>query len=155
MLNSEGKAHHWRHDKNGTRLYVPVPKVWPDPFACIIQYSTSISRQYVNLSQEGLIARGFILYYSVLALRLFTPPQISITMGGHLAAQAVANAAAAVAFAFVVRVRMASYIPTSLRLGAGCGISMLVGVLGMRSMGLLKSNSFTLEAFTWQIVSDQ
>ncbi|CBJ33435.1 putative transporter [Ectocarpus siliculosus] len=45
-----------------------------------------------------------------------------------------------------------SLIPTALRLGAGCGISVLVSVLGMRNIGVLVNNSFSLQAFTWQII---
>lgn len=74
-------------------------------------------------------------------------------MGGHLAAQAIANLAAATFLSFSLHLSFVSYIPTVLRLGAGCGIAMLVSVLGLRSMGLLVSDSFTLQPFTWQSVS--
>lgn len=77
----------------------------------------------------------------------------SISIGGHLAAQAVANLAAAAFFTIVLKISFVSYIPTALRLGAGCGISMLVSVLGMRNVGLLIANSFTLQPVTWQTVS--
>lgn len=74
-------------------------------------------------------------------------------MGEHLADQFVANLATAVFFALALKLSFVSFIPTSLRLGAGCGISMLVSVLGMRSLGLLITDSFTLQPFTWQNVS--
>lgn len=74
-------------------------------------------------------------------------------MGGHLAAQAVANLAAALAFSLALKTSFVSYIPTALRLGAGCGVSMLVGVLGMRGIGLLEADSFTVQAPTWKTVS--
>lgn len=79
--------------------------------------------------------------------------QHRVSIGGHLAAQAVANAAATAVFAAVVHIHLVSYVPTALRVGAGCGISILVSVLGMRSMGLLLADSFTLQPFTWEIVS--
>lgn len=75
-------------------------------------------------------------------------------MGGHLAAQAIANVAATVFFALALRLSFVSSIPTALRLGAGCGMSMLVSVLGLRDLGLLASDSFVLQPFTWQSVSD-
>lgn len=75
-------------------------------------------------------------------------------MGEHLADQFIANLAVALFFALALKLSFVSYIPTALRLGAGCGISMLVSVLGLRSLGLLVSDSFTLQPFTWQNVSD-
>ncbi|CAM9405360.1 unnamed protein product [Ectocarpus sp. 4 AP-2014] len=90
-------------------------------------------------------------YELPLSLRLRPAPS-SISIGGHLAAQAVANLAAAAFFTTVLKISFVSYIPTALRLGAGCGISMLVGVLGMRNVGLLVANSFTLQPVTWQMV---
>ena len=74
-------------------------------------------------------------------------------MGGQLAAQALANAAAAVVFWFALKLKLVSYIPTALRIGAGYGVAMLVGVLGMRSLGLLVPDSFVLSTFTWETVS--
>lgn len=74
-------------------------------------------------------------------------------MGEHLADQLIANLAAALFFALALKLSFVSFIPTALRLGAGCGISMLVSVLGLRSLGLLVANSFTLQPFTWQNVS--
>lgn len=74
-------------------------------------------------------------------------------MGGQLAAQALANAAATVVFACAVKLDLVSYIPTALRIGAGCGVAMLVGVLGMRSVGLLVAEAFILPPFTWETVS--
>lgn len=74
-------------------------------------------------------------------------------MGGHLAAQAIANLAAATFFAFALKYSFVSKIPTALRIGAGCGISILVSVIGMRGMGLLVSDAFILQPVTWQIVS--
>lgn len=74
-------------------------------------------------------------------------------MGGQLAAQALANAAATVVFACAVRIKLVSYIPTALRIGAGCGVAILVGVLGMRSVGLLVADTFVLPPFTWETVS--
>ena len=73
-------------------------------------------------------------------------------MGGHLAAQAVANTAAALVFWFALKLKLVSYIPTALRIGAGYGVAILVGVLGMRSLGLLVANSFVLSTFTWESV---
>lgn len=73
-------------------------------------------------------------------------------MGGHLAAQAVANAAAALVFWFALKLKLVSYIPTALRIGAGYGVAILVGVLGMRSLGLLVADSFVLSTFTWESV---
>lgn len=75
------------------------------------------------------------------------------TVGGHLAAQAIASVAAALFLALTLRFSFISRIPTALRLGAGCGISVLVGVLGMRGVGLLLADSFTLQPFTWESVS--
>jgi len=74
-------------------------------------------------------------------------------MGGQLAAQALANAAAASVFACAVKLNLVSYIPTPLRIGAGCGVAILVGVLGMRSVGLLVEDAFVLPPFTWETVS--
>lgn len=74
-------------------------------------------------------------------------------MGGHLAAQVIANLASAVLCALMPKISFVSHIPTALRIGAGCGISMLISVLGMRSLGLLASDSFILQPFTWQSVS--
>ena len=76
-----------------------------------------------------------------------------ITMGGQLAAQALANAAAALVFWFALKLKLVSYIPTALRIGAGYGVAMLVGVLGMRNLGLHVSDSFVLSTFTWESVS--
>lgn len=76
-------------------------------------------------------------------------------MGEHLADQLVANLAAALFFALALKLSFVSFVPTALRLGAGCGISMLVSVLGFRSLGLLESDSFTLQPFTWQSVSER
>ncbi len=73
-------------------------------------------------------------------------------MGGHLAAQTVANVAAAMFFFFALKPSFLSSVPTALRLGAGCGISMLVSVLGMRGVGLLSADSFELGPLTWQSV---
>lgn len=75
-------------------------------------------------------------------------------MGGHLAAQAIANAAATALFALAGNLKLGSNIPTALRVGAGCGIAMLVGILGMQGVGLLAANTFALQPFTWQSVSD-
>ena len=44
-------------------------------------------------------------------------------MGGQLAAQALANAAAAVVFWFALKLKLVSYIPTALRIGAGYGVA--------------------------------
>ena len=74
-------------------------------------------------------------------------------MGGQLAAQALANAAAALVFWFALKLKLVSFIPTALRIGAGYGVAMLVGVLGMRSLGLLVPDSFVLSTFTWETVS--
>ena len=74
-------------------------------------------------------------------------------MGGQLAAQALANAAATLVLACAVKLNLVSYIPTALRVGAGCGVAMLVGVLGMRSVGLLVADAFILPPFTWEAVS--
>ena len=73
-------------------------------------------------------------------------------MGEHLADQMIANLVVALFFALALKLSFVSFIPTALRLGAGCGISMLVSVLGLRSLGLLVSDSFTLQPFTWQNV---
>eukprot|EP00752_Nemacystus_decipiens_P005826 g5266.t1 len=81
---------------------------------------------------------------------LYAPREDGIEMGAHLADQLVANLAAALFFALALKLSFVAFIPTALRLGAGCGISMLVSVLGLRSLGLLVSNSFTLQPFTWQ-----
>ena len=75
-------------------------------------------------------------------------------MGEHLADQFVSNLAAAAFFALALKLSFVSFVPTALRLGAGCGISILVSVLGLRSLGLLVADSFTLQPFTWQSVSD-
>ena len=70
-----------------------------------------------------------------------------------MAAQAIANLAAASFFALALNFSFVSNIPTALRIGAGCGISILVSVLGMRGVGLLVVDSFALQPLTWQIVS--
>lgn len=70
-----------------------------------------------------------------------------------MAAQAIANLAAATFFAFALRFSFVSKVPSALRIGAGCGISILVSVLGMRGVGVLTSGSFVLQPVTWQIVS--
>lgn len=80
-------------------------------------------------------------------------PSRRTTIGGHLASQAIANLAVALFLSFSLHLSFVSYSPTALRLGAGCGISMLVSVLGMRSLGLLVADSFTLQPFTWESVS--
>lgn len=88
-----------------------------------------------------------------------TPPRyasscrIRITMGGQLAAQALANAAAVLVFWFALKLKLVSYIPTALRIGAGYGVAVLVGVLGMRNLGLLVADSFVLSTITWESVS--
>ncbi len=79
---------------------------------------------------------------------------ISIDVGQHLADQFIANLAAAAFFALALKLSFVNMIPTALRLGAGCGISILVSVLGLRGLGLLVSDSFTLLPFTWQNVSE-
>lgn len=82
-------------------------------------------------------------------------PPSRIEMGEHLAYQLISNLAAAAFFALALELSFVTYIPTALRLGAGCGISMLVSVLGLRiGLGLLVSDSFSLQPFTWQNVSD-
>ncbi|CAN0471273.1 unnamed protein product, partial [Ectocarpus sp. 12 AP-2014] len=83
---------------------------------------------------------------------LYSAPETSNSIGGHLAAQALANFGSAMFFALALKLSFVSLIPTALRLGAGCGISVLVSVLGMRNVGVLVNNSFTLQAFTWQII---
>jgi len=75
-----------------------------------------------------------------------------MSVGGHLATQAIANFAAAVFFFLALKLSFVSRTPTALRLGVGCGISMLIGVLGMRGVGLLTADSFSLQPFTWQSV---
>lgn len=70
-----------------------------------------------------------------------------------MAAQVIANLAATMFFALALKLSFVSTIPTALRLGAGCGISMLVSVLGMRRVGLLLRDSFELQPVTWQSVS--
>lgn len=70
-----------------------------------------------------------------------------------MAAQAVSNAVASVVFALALHIRLVSHIPTALRAGVGCGISILVSVLGMRSMGLLVANEFAFQPLSWQTVS--
>lgn len=79
--------------------------------------------------------------------------KLRASVGGHLAAQAIANLASTIFCALAMKLSFVSYVPTALRLGAGCGISMLVSVLGMRSVGLLTSESSTLQPITWQSVS--
>ncbi|CAM9440375.1 unnamed protein product [Ectocarpus fasciculatus] len=83
---------------------------------------------------------------------LYSAREASNSIGGHLAAQALANFGSAMFFALALKLSFVSLIPTALRLGAGCGISVLVSVLGMRNVGVLVSNSFTLQAITWQII---
>ncbi|CAN0022943.1 unnamed protein product [Ectocarpus sp. 6 AP-2014] len=83
---------------------------------------------------------------------LYSAPETSNSIGGHLAAQALANFGSAMFFALALKLSFVSLIPTALRLGAGCGISVLVSVLGMRNIGVLVNNSFSLQAFTWQII---
>ncbi|CAM9159900.1 unnamed protein product, partial [Ectocarpus sp. 12 AP-2014] len=104
----------------------------------------------------GLSSIGFGVVFNVPFIVapsvLYAGREAGISIGGHLAAQAVANLAAAAFFTIVLKISFVSYIPTALRLGAGCGISMLVSVLGMRNVGLLVANSFTLQPVTWQIV---
>lgn len=77
-----------------------------------------------------------------------------MAVGGHLASQIIANLLAAAFFALSLKLSFVTFVPTALRLGAGYGTSMMVSVLGLRSLGLLVSNSFTLQLFTWQSVSD-
>lgn len=74
-------------------------------------------------------------------------------MGGHLASQAIANLAAALFLYFAAHLSFVSFTPRALRLGAGCGIAMLVSVIGLRSLDLLVASSFTLQPLTWQNVS--
>ncbi|CAM9641402.1 unnamed protein product [Choristocarpus tenellus] len=50
-----------------------------------------------------------------------------------------------------IRLSVVSHIPTALRVGVGCGISVLVSVLGGRSVGLLTGDGFAPPEFTWQL----
>eukprot|EP00752_Nemacystus_decipiens_P012202 g10818.t1 len=104
----------------------------------------------------GLSTAAFALAFNVPFIVapsvVYTTREPGVTMGGHLAAQAIANLAATIVFALALKLSFVSNIPTALRLGAGCGISMLVSVLGMRGVGLLSSGSFALQPVTWQIV---
>ncbi|CAN0295039.1 unnamed protein product [Pylaiella littoralis] len=102
------------------------------------------------------IASGtiFNLPFVVAPSVLYAAREAGMTVGGHLAAQVIANLLAAAFLAQGLKLGFATFIPTSLRLGAGCGISMLVSVLGLRSLGLLAaSEPFTLQPFTWRSVS--
>ncbi|CAM9779260.1 unnamed protein product, partial [Pylaiella littoralis] len=95
----------------------------------------------------------FNLPFIVAPSVLYAAREAGMTVSGHLAAQAIANLLAAAFFARGLKVSLATLIPTALRLGAGCGISMMVSVLGLRSLGLLAaSDPFTLQPFTWQSI---
>ncbi|CAM9272542.1 unnamed protein product [Chrysoparadoxa australica] len=71
-------------------------------------------------------------------------------IGGFLASQFVANGMAAVLLWAASHKDMLKVVPSSLRAGYGCGISALVAVLGFRAMGVLSSDQFALNPFTWQ-----
>ncbi|CAM9293468.1 unnamed protein product [Discosporangium mesarthrocarpum] len=74
----------------------------------------------------------------------------SLPLGGFLAAQFISNIIAAMVIGSMVHLVVVSNIPSALRVGVGCGISTLVSVLGLRSMGILERDSFELLDLDWK-----
>ncbi|CAM9606327.1 unnamed protein product, partial [Choristocarpus tenellus] len=114
----------------------------------------------VNATGEGFLlaaALSTVMMGVITNLPIIVAPSVlytrrsSFSVGDILAAQFVSNFCAAVVMGSALRLSLVSYIPTALRVGAGCGISILVSALGGRSMGLLTANDFALPKFTWEL----
>ncbi|CAM9224417.1 unnamed protein product [Chrysoparadoxa australica] len=109
---------------------------------------------YLIMAGVSTIAMGLVanlpfvvapsVVYASIGSRPFSP-------GEFLAGQFLANLGAAILLWFASK-RGLQLMPSQIRGGFGCGLSILVSVLGFRSIGLFSANAFVINPFTWKSI---